>query len=267
MLKKLCNKENLCNKELVYFFSYFIFMLVIFSSIQIYGDFSNDYQIENIQIECLFDSEQEILKTYNMEIETEDIPIDLKLDLENNQIINPENIDNIEETVIESIHDIKVREFKDEYSVYNRMASKNFKGYVGKDGFVWPLENNFYISSYFAYREHPVFGGPDNHLGVDIPAVEATPIHAAKAGVIITSQSNETGYGNYLIIQHEDGKCTLYGHMVAPGLDSGIEVSQGDVIGYVGSTGTSTGNHLHFEIWESYESRKRYNPLDFFAGF
>ncbi|MCX6786383.1 MAG: M23 family metallopeptidase [Candidatus Kaiserbacteria bacterium] len=86
---------------------------------------------------------------------------------------------------------------------------------------------------------------------VDLGAARGTPIHAAADGTIIIARSNggwNGGYGNYVVITHENGTQTLYGHMTHAIVSSGQSVSSGQVIGYVGSTGESTGPHLHFEV-------------------
>lgn len=87
--------------------------------------------------------------------------------------------------------------------------------------------------------------------GIDIAAPNGTPIYAAADGIIIVSKNNGAyngGYGNYVVISHDNGTQTLYGHMTRTAVDTGASVRQGDLIGYVGSTGRSTGNHLHFEV-------------------
>jgi murein DD-endopeptidase MepM/ murein hydrolase activator NlpD len=85
------------------------------------------------------------------------------------------------------------------------------------------------------------------HTGIDIAAPAGTPIHVAKAGdVIYAGWLN--GYGNTVVIDHGDGIATLYGHQSRIGSTEGQQLNQGDVLGFVGSTGHSTGNHLHFEV-------------------
>ena len=100
--------------------------------------------------------------------------------------------------------------------------------------------------------------GSTNHKGTDIGRVGYTsPIYAAKAGTVIVSQRSSS-YGNYVVISHGSGNTTLYGHMSSRKVEVGQYVNQGDVIGITGSTGNSTGPHLHFEITEN---GVRVNPL------
>ena len=130
-----------------------------------------------------------------------------------------------------------------------------------ESGYLWPLPGGYNtISSLAGGRIHPVTGKPGNHAGIDIPAPSGTNIYAAKSGVVTTSTRNGS-YGNYVVVSHSDGTSTLYAHMNRRGVSEGQTVRQGDVIGYVGTTGSSTGNHLHFEIRVS---GNRKDPLNYF---
>lgn len=115
----------------------------------------------------------------------------------------------------------------------------------------WPLPGYYYISSVFGGRYHPITGVWETHTGTDVPAPGGTPIQCAKDGVVTTvvPESAGSSYGNYCIVYHGDGYATLYAHMQStPSVSVGESVSAGQVIGYVGTTGSSTGNHLHFEL-------------------
>ena len=121
-----------------------------------------------------------------------------------------------------------------------------------ESGYLWPLSGSYNVlSSLFGPRLHPVTHKPGNHSGIDIPAPAGTKIYAAKSGVVIHAAKgtgSSWSYGNYVIVSHSDGTSTLYAHMSRIGCKQGQTVKQGDVIGYVGTTGRSTGNHLHFEV-------------------
>ena len=121
-----------------------------------------------------------------------------------------------------------------------------------------PLDKGSYSVS---QEEHE--GG---HPGIDLAAGAGTPIHAAGAGKVIKSNPNTdgSGYGNYVIIDHGNGLQTLYGHMLnAPTVQEGATVQKGQDIGVVGSTGQSTGNHLHFEV---NQNGKHLNPREKVTG-
>ena len=112
-----------------------------------------------------------------------------------------------------------------------------------------PLEGGGTLRSRFGYRIHPIFKTRKLHTGVDLAARTGTPIYAAGDGVI-SYYKWQSGYGNKVEIEHVNGYETAYGHMsrYAEGLGVGSRVRQGQIVGYVGSTGQSTGPHLHFEI-------------------
>jgi murein DD-endopeptidase MepM/ murein hydrolase activator NlpD len=105
------------------------------------------------------------------------------------------------------------------------------------------------ISSGFSMRVHPVFGTWKKHEGVDMAAPMGTPIKASGDGVV-EFVGTQNGYGNFVVLKHWSNYSTAYGHMsrFASGLHRGQKVSQGDVIGYVGTTGWATGPHLHYEF-------------------
>ncbi|HEY0121997.1 MAG TPA: peptidoglycan DD-metalloendopeptidase family protein [Rhizobium sp.] len=115
------------------------------------------------------------------------------------------------------------------------------------------------ISSSFGVRKHPILGYSKMHTGVDFAAPRGTPIYAAGDGVV-TRASWFSGYGNYVEIRHSNGYATAYGHMsgYAKGLRTGSRVRQGQIIGYVGTSGRSTGPHLHYEV---HLRNKKINPL------
>jgi len=115
----------------------------------------------------------------------------------------------------------------------------------GNHRFSWPV--NGPITSPFGYRNDPVLGGNRLHAGVDIGASSGTPIKAAGDGVVIMAGWNG-GYGNFTLIDHGGGLATGYGHQSSIGVRVGQHVSTGEVIGNVGSTGASTGPHLHWEV-------------------
>ncbi len=114
-------------------------------------------------------------------------------------------------------------------------------------GFIWPLPVSGKITSYFGSRTSPTAGASSNHQGIDISAPAGTSIRAAKAGTVVTA-SYSSGAGNYIMINHGDGLFTVYMHCSSLAVSKGQQVSAGTTIGYVGSTGISTGNHLHFGV-------------------
>lgn len=130
-----------------------------------------------------------------------------------------------------------------------------------ESGYLWPLPASYNVlSSLFGGRVHPITGKKHNHTGIDLPAPKGTKIYASKSGVVVTSTYNRS-YGNYVVVSHSDGTSTLYAHMSKRNATEGQTVKQGAVIGYVGTTGSSTGNHLHFEVRVS---GVRKDPVNYF---
>lgn len=110
-----------------------------------------------------------------------------------------------------------------------------------------PVSSNRAMSSGFGMRVHPVLGGLRAHKGIDLPATTGTPIHASADGVVGKADWFG-GYGLFVELEHGGGMETRYGHMSRIAVAEGQRVRKGDVIGYVGSTGRSTGSHLHYEV-------------------
>lgn len=103
------------------------------------------------------------------------------------------------------------------------------------------------LTSNYGMREHPVIGGRRNHTGVDLAAPTGTPIYATADGVV-SRADRFSSYGLYIALQHGADLETRYAHMSRLAVAAGQRVSKGDIIGYVGSTGRSTGPHLHYEV-------------------
>jgi murein DD-endopeptidase MepM/ murein hydrolase activator NlpD len=136
-------------------------------------------------------------------------------------------------------------------------ASGSKKASAG--GFIWPAPSCRGISSQYGYRTHPILGTKLFHSGIDIPAQYGDRVIASKDGKVVFSGTNG-GYGNCIILDHGNGQATLYGHMSARLVSVGQKVIKGQQIGRVGSTGRSTGAHLHFEIMIN---GKHTNPLNY----
>ena len=134
-------------------------------------------------------------------------------------------------------------------------------GTVG--GYAWPCNGIRWITSLFGGRQSPGGIGSTNHKGVDIGTPMGTPILAAKNGTV-TWSSWKGGYGECIIINHGKGNSTLYGHLSGYNVKTGDTVTQGQVIGYSGSTGNSTGPHLHFGIMEN---NTWVDPLNYLTGW
>lgn len=117
------------------------------------------------------------------------------------------------------------------------------------------------LASGFGYRIDPIYKTPKMHTGLDFTAASGTPIYATADGTVTETGYDGGGYGNHVIINHGYGYQTLYGHMVRIKTRQGQKVSRGEVIGWVGSTGKSTGPHCHYEVIRNGE---KINPIHYF---
>jgi murein DD-endopeptidase MepM/ murein hydrolase activator NlpD len=127
---------------------------------------------------------------------------------------------------------------------------------INGDMFLWPLHRAIRISSSFSWRRSPFTGARQWHNGLDLPAPSGTSIFAALDGRVSAVSYNAT-YGNYIILEHRSGYRTLYGHMSSTQVSVGDYVWTNTVIGRVGSTGASTGPHVHFTV---YKNGREVNP-------
>lgn len=160
-------------------------------------------------------------------------------------------------------------------TIYNRITNqelsykeieqmiKNKEKLLASTPAIQPLSNRNLnrLSSGFGYRIDPVYKTVKFHPGLDFSAPQGTPIYATAEGTVQTAGNLGNGYGNHIVIQHGYSYSTLYGHMSRIKAKRGQRVKRGEVIGYVGNTGKSTGSHLHYEV---FKGRKRLDPIYFF---
>ena len=132
----------------------------------------------------------------------------------------------------------------------------------GVDGYIWPTNNTRLVTSPYGERWCP-FHGYESHNGADIDAARGSAVLAAKSGRVIQAGWNG-GYGISVMIAHDDGITTLYGHMDSCSVSVGQTVSQGETIGICGSTGNSTGAHIHYTM---YKNGSTIDPLPYLPGY
>ena len=125
-----------------------------------------------------------------------------------------------------------------------------------------PVPAGVPLSSAFGMRKHPILGVDKMHLGIDFPAPAGTPVLATATGRAerVYTFGDSSSYGNHIILQHDEVYQTLYAHLSDVAVVPGQIVEEGDTIGYVGSTGRSTNDHLHYEVLEN---GARVDPQDF----
>ena len=134
-----------------------------------------------------------------------------------------------------------------------RAKQSRGNGQIGKGGLLWPTPGP--VTSRYGYRTHPIYGTRRMHAGIDIGAPSGQAIVAVKAGRVVHAGAMGT-YGNLVVVDHGNGFSTAYAHQTRVATYDGAQVRAGQVIGYVGSTGASTGPHLH------YETRVNGEPVD-----
>jgi murein DD-endopeptidase MepM/ murein hydrolase activator NlpD len=155
---------------------------------------------------------------------------------------NDELANKINEGLMETSGQVSQQEasFKEISSFLNRQRS-----ILAATPSIWPI--NGWITSGFGKRASPLTGEPGRHYGVDIANVVGTPIHATADGLIVYA-GWQNGYGRVVVIEHGYGFSTRYGHCSSVDVKVGDEVKRGQIISYVGSSGRSTGSHLHYEV-------------------
>lgn len=266
--------ENLKKRlRVMYMFGESAFLEVLFNSKSI-SDFIT--RIDRIQL--ILDSDKKMLKTLEEskeEIENIKKEIELKKkELEDLKLVQAKEKANLEASFVElSNKKIKLAQDADEITKQLEEFSKDAdkltvllknlsskRPYV-EGAFLWPLDlkYNRITSPFLPFRINPVTGRKERHTGTDIGAPTGTPILASKAGVVLLSSWNGS-YGNCVILDHGGGFTTVYGHASKLLCTPGMKVKAGDTIALVGTTGVSTGPHLHFEVRKNGEPQQ---PLDY----
>lgn len=150
-----------------------------------------------------------------------------------------------------SICECYIYELKDrtrDAVLFNELSKGNYDFYINSLTDAPNISPTFgVVTSEFGYRKHPIYRKSVFHSGLDIANDFGTPIYATSDGVVIKS-SRDTNYGKYVIIKHAKGFETKYAHLSSSLVKAGTVVQAGDIIGEMGSTGLSTGNHLHYEV-------------------
>ena len=169
-----------------------------------------------------------------------------------NKIYNPEELEK------------KALQIADDYDELKGFISSLTldSGYLKKIPSILPVKEGAYkrFSSQFGIRKHPIHKDSRFHYGLDIAATYGTPVYATADGIIKNLEKSNEGYGNRIEIQHDYGFVTLYGHLSNIVAVSSRKIKQGEVIGFIGSTGLSVGPHLHYEVQKN---GKKLDPFPF----
>ena len=184
-----------------------------------------------------------------------------KMEVQKVAAINDEELGN---ELAKTLNNISAR-INYQYASYNEIEKliKNQGDKLASIPAIQPVSNRDLdrIASGFGMRIDPVYGTPKMHKGLDFTAPQGTPIYATGDGKVIKAGYDEGGYGNHVIINNGYGYETLYGHMAKVKARTGQKVKRGEVIGWVGSTGKSTGPHCHYEV---HVNGREVNPVYFF---
>ena len=214
------------------------------------------------EIEEKQDEIEEVQKPFLEEKNARQAILDELTALENEKESKLNNLSDQEKKLQQEIGELNVYNQKLRDEIQNMINGSNANTPVtpSSGGFIKPVSAP--VTAEFGPRIHPVTGKRGMHTGIDLGAAAGTPIKAAKSGVV-TAARYHTAYGNMVIIDHGGGIKTLYAHARSLNVREGQTVKQGDVVSFVGSTGYSTGPHLHFEIIVNGTAQNPRNYLSF----
>lgn len=185
--------------------------------------------------------------------------LDKQLNDRANMMARLENAEEDEKSKVEALEDAMDKANAEVVKMAAELAAKDKGDYTGGT-FTWPAPGYTRITSNFGMRYHPVLHVNKLHTGTDIGAPKNAKIVAATAGTVVTA-TYSSSLGNYVMIDHGGGIMTLYAHMTKSIVSKGAKVTKGQQIGLVGSTGYSTGPHLHFEVIKNGQYQ---NPMSYF---
>ena len=245
------NKEQLAKRLKVINSNYTMSLIkILLNSSSISDFFNNMYIVKKIVqqdkslLKELDENKQKIedkkSQIENKKVEQENLKFELEKD---NESLNNNKI---EVEKLKSELEKEENELESEISKIASQSVVNSESQVILGG-SWPVPGYSRISSPYGYRIHPIFNTQKIHTGIDIPAPTGTPAVSIDSGKVIFA-GVQRGYGNTVMIQHDDGKVTLYAHNSELVVSVGQRVEKGQVVSKIGSTGNSTGPHLHFEV-------------------
>ena len=165
------------------------------------------------------------------------------------KVASQEDMANATEVYYRIKYGIPAPTYGDEFYDFIDGLSTSDAPFIGVDGFVEPVSNwRSSVTSEYGQRIHPISGKPSFHTGIDIGKAKGTPVYSVLGGTVLLVRYSNSGYGYHVMVDHGGGFVTLYAHNSKLLVHEGQELKAGEQIAEVGTTGNSTGNHLHFEI-------------------
>lgn len=228
---------------------------------------SDNYKILNEKIKKLQQQLAELEKrdneVYRTIFEANPLPDSARAkeqqQLQELQLVLQMDKNELNNSIVTSIRNVEAR-INSQQKSYNEIAGfiKNKEQLLAGTPAIQPVSNKDLnrVASGFGYRVDPVYKTVKYHAGLDFAAPQGTPIYATANGTVKVAGNLGNGYGNHVVVNHGYGYETLYGHMFRISVRAGKQVKRGEILGYVGSTGKSTGPHLHYEV------HKNGRPLD-----
>lgn len=228
---------------------------------------SDNYKILNEKITKLQRSLAELEKrdneVYRTIFEANPLPDSARAkqqqQLEELQLVLQMDKNELTTSIVQNISNVGAR-ISSQQKSYNEIAGfiKNKEQLLAGTPAIQPVSNKDLnrVASGFGYRVDPVYKTVKFHAGLDFAAPQGVPVYATANGVVKVAGNLGNGYGNHVVVNHGYGYETLYGHMFKVVVRNGRQVKRGEILGYVGSTGKSTGPHLHYEV------HKNGRPLD-----
>ena len=239
------------------------YIKIILSSESISDFFDNIYMVKKV-----VEQDKELLQTLDEnknELEKQQEKIESNKQQQEKLMDLLEEDNKILESEKQQVDELKAELEKEENELESKIAELAAQSNIPEENLgvltsgSWPVPGHTRISSPYGNRIHPIFGTYKMHTGIDVPAPIGTPITSFDDGKVIFS-GVQRGYGNTVMIQHTDGKVTLYAHNSQNLVSVGQTVTKGQAIAKMGSTGNSTGSHLHFEIRIN---GKHVNPMNY----
>lgn len=251
-------KSHIFKSIIIYFLMFFVFIISISNSTNVksepyMSDYTKKVYEENIRLKQIINTKIKKLENKNDSL--------FKIGLSISDNVSYSNIDLNEINITEDNINLLI---DNNYYYLNSIEgelNKKLDSIYNVPVFMPISSVDLYrISDYYGWRKHPIKKRWIFHNGIDITAQKGTNIISTSNGVVIKKVKSRKGYGNRVVIDHQNGFKTLYAHLSGFNVNIGDTVKRGDIIGYMGSTGLSTGTHLHYEV---IKNNKNVNPIDY----